>query len=68
MGFPGGTGDKEPACQCRRLCRDLDLILGSKDPLEEGIAIHYSILAWIIPCTEDPGGLQSTGLQRIEHD
>ena len=35
--------------------------LGWKDPLEEGMATHYSILAWRIPWTEDPGGLQSTG-------
>ena len=32
--------------------------LGWKDPLEEGMAIHFSILAWRIPCTEEPGGLQ----------
>ena len=33
------------------------------DPLEEGVAAHASILAWRIPCTEEPGGLQSMGLQ-----
>ena len=37
-------------------------------PLEEGLAIHYSILAWSIPWTEEPGGLQSMGLQRVRHD
>ena len=36
-------------------------------PLEEEIATHSSILAWEIPWTEEPGGLQSTGLQRIRH-
>ena len=36
-----------------------------KDPLEEGMATHFSILAWRIPWTEEPGGLQSMGLQRF---
>ena len=38
-----------------------------EDPLEKGIAIHSSILAWRILWTEDPGGLQSMGLQRVRH-
>ena len=38
--------------------------LGWEDPLEKGVATHSSILAWIIPCTEEPGGLQFIGLQR----
>ena len=38
--------------------------LGQEDPLEEDIATHSSILAWRIPWTEDPGGLQSTGSQK----
>ena len=42
--------------------------LGWKDPLEEGMATHSSILAWRIPCTEEPGGLQSMGSQRDGHD
>ena len=37
--------------------------LGQKDPLEKGMAIHSSILAWRIPWTEEPGRLQSMGLQ-----
>ena len=37
------------------------LSLGPEDPLEEGMATHSSVLAWIIPWTEEPGGLQSTG-------
>ena len=41
--------------------------LGQEDPLEEGMATHSSILAWRIPWTEEPGGLQSTGLQRVGH-
>ena len=35
--------------------------LGQEDPLEKGKATHFSVLAWRIPCTEEPGGLQSTG-------
>ena len=42
--------------------------LGSKDPLEKGMATHSSILAWKIPWTEEPGGLQSMGLQRVGYD
>ena len=39
-----------------------------EDPLEKGLATHSSILAWRIPWTEEPGGLQSLGLQRVRHD
>ena len=42
--------------------------LGGEDPLEEGTAPHFSILAWRIPWTEEPGWLQSTGSQRVGHD
>ena len=42
--------------------------LGQEDPLEEDTATHCSILAWRIPWTEEPGGLQSLGLQRVGHD
>ena len=42
--------------------------LGRKDPLEKGTATHSSILAWRIPRTEEPGGLQSMGSQRVRHD
>ena len=38
-----------------------------EDPLEKGMATHSSILAWRIPWTEDPGGLQSMGSQRVRH-
>ena len=44
------------------------LSLGQEDPLEKGISTHSSVLAWKIPWTEEPGGLQSTGLQRVRHD
>ena len=42
--------------------------LGWEDPLEKGIATHSSILAWRIPRTDEPGGLQSMYLRRIGHD
>ena len=42
--------------------------LGQEDPLEEEMATHPGILAWEIPWTEEPGGLQSMRLQRIGHD
>ena len=42
--------------------------LGQKDPLEEEMAPHSSTLAWKIPWTEEPGGLQSMGSQRVGHD
>ena len=44
------------------------LSLGHKDPLEKGMATHSSILAWRIPWTEKPGGLQSMGLRRVGYD
>ena len=42
--------------------------LGWEDPLEEGMTTHSSIHAWRIPWTEEPGGLQSMGLQRVGYD
>ena len=42
--------------------------LGGDDPLEEGTATHSSILAWRIPWTEEPGGLQSMGSQRVGYN
>ena len=41
--------------------------LGQEDPLEEEMVTHFSILAWSIPQTEEPGGLQSMGTQRVWH-
>ena len=41
--------------------------LGQEDPLEKGMATHSSILAWKIPWTDEPGRLQSMGLQRVRH-
>ena len=57
----------KPACQCRRYetwVRSLDW----ENTLEESVATHSSILAWIIPWTEEPGRLRSTGSQRVRHD
>ena len=47
---------------------DAALTLGWEDPLEKEMATHSSILAWEIPRTEEPAGLQSMGLQRVGHD
>ena len=44
------------------------LSLGQEDPLEEEMAVHSNVLAWRIPRAEDPGGLQSTGSQRVGYD
>ena len=44
------------------------LSLVPEDPLEKGMEIHSNILAWRIPWTEEPGGLQSMGSQRVDHD
>ena len=48
--------------------RDMGLIPGLGRSPGEGMATHSSILAWRIPWTEEPGGLQSMGLQRVGHD
>ena len=64
MDFPGGSVVKNlPARQEMRVQS-----LGWEDALEEEIAAHSSILAWRIPWTEEPGGLQFMGLQRVGHD
>ena len=64
MGLPRWLNGKDPACQCKRYGFDL---LGQEDSLEEEMAAHSSILAWRIPQTEEPGRLQSIGLQRLGH-
>ena len=64
LGFPGGSAVKNlPARQEIQAAS-----LSREDPLEEGMATHSSILAWRIPWTEAPGGLQSTRLHRVGHD
>ena len=47
--------------------QEIGPIPGSEDPLEECMTTHCNILAWRIPWTEEPGGLQSTELQRVGH-
>ena len=42
--------------------------LSQENPLEKEMAVHYSILAWKVPWTEEPGGLQPIELQRVGHD
>ena len=57
LGFPDDSDGKESDCSVG----DLGLILGSEDALEKGTATHSCLLAWRIPWTEEPGGLQSMG-------
>ena len=66
-GFPSGSALKNvPVVQKPQETRVQSL--GQKDPLEEDMVIHTSILAWRLPWTEEPGRLQSIGLQRLKHD
>ena len=66
-GFPSGLVVKNlPAVQETQETQVQSL--HGEDPLEEEMAIHSSILAWRIPWTEEPGGLQSVGSQRVRHD
>ena len=62
--IPGGSDDKESICNTG----DPGLILGWEDPLEKRMATLFSILAWRILWTEEPGGLQSMGSQRVGHN
>ena len=62
LGIPGGSDSKESACNAG----DPGSIAGSEDPLEKGMTTHFSILAWRIPWTEEPGGLQSMGSQKSQ--
>ena len=63
-GFPGGSVVKNPSAKQETRVRSLD----QEDPLKKEMAIHSSILAWRIPLIEEPGRLQSVGLQRVGHD
>ena len=62
--FPYCSAGKESTCNAGNLVR----FLGQEDLLEKEMATHSGILAWRIPWTEEPGGLQSMGLHRIGHD
>ena len=59
-GFPDDSDEKESAYHVADP--------GQEDPLEEGLATHSSALVWRVPWTEEPGGPQSVGLQRVGHD
>ena len=63
-GFPGGSDGKESACSAEIQVWSLS----QEDSLEKGMAVHSSILAWRIPWTEEPGGLQAMRSQRVRHD
>ena len=66
-GFPSGSAvENPPAMQEPREIQVRSL--GPEDPLEEEMATHSGILAWRIPWTEEPGGLQSIGSQRVRDD
>ena len=68
LGLPWWLNDKEFTCQCRRQETQVGS-LGWEDPLEKEMATHSSILAWEIPWTEEPGGLQSVGSKKkVRHD
>ena len=64
MDFPGGSDGKASAYSVG----DPGSILGREDPLEKEMATHSSTIAWKIPWVEEPGGLQSTGSQRVRHN
>ena len=60
--FPHGASGKKSTCNAGDTGHE------GQEALEEGMATHSSILAWRILWTEEPGGLQSMGLQRVRHD
>ena len=65
MGFPGGTSGKEPTCRCMS-CKTQVQSLGLEYHLQDGMATYSSILAWRIPWTEEPFGLQSIGYSQSQ--
>ena len=66
-GLPDGSTVKNPPT-LQEMQEKQVRFLGQGEPLKEGMATHSSILDWSIPWTEEPGGLQSIGSQRIGHD
>ena len=63
MGFPGGSVVKNPPAKQETWVQSL----GQEGPPEKEVATHSRILAWEIPWTEEPGGLQSMGSKRVRH-
>ena len=70
VAYPFSSGSSRPRNQTRVSCQagDIAQSLVQEDPLEKEMATHSSILAWEISWREEPGGLQSTGLQRVGHN
>ena len=66
-GFPGGASSKDADCQCWRQEVGVQSP-GREAPLEKEMATRSSILAWRVPWTEESGGPQSMGSQRVGHD
>jgi len=64
LGVPGGPMAKTPSAMQEMWVR----FLNQEDPLQKEMATYSSILAWRIPWTEEPGGLQSMGSQRVGHE
>ena len=62
LGFPGDCYGKEAMQETQVQS------LGQEEPLEKRMATHSNILSWRIPWAEEPGGLQSMGLQRVRHN
>ena len=67
-GLPGGPSGKESPLPMQKTQDTQVQSLGQEDPWQEEMATHSSILAWRIPRTEEPGGLQSIKSQRVRHD
>jgi len=65
MWFPSGSGVKNPPASAGETWVQS---LGQEDPLGKVMATHFTILAWRIPWTEEPGRLQPIGLHRVRHD
>ena len=63
MSLSGGSAVKNPPAAQETQAQSL----GREDPLEKAMPTHSSILAWRIPWTEEPGGLQSMGSKRVRH-
>ena len=68
QGFPGGARNRRTALQKQQTKEMRVRSLSWEDPLEEGMATHSSFLAWRLPWTEEPGGLQSMESQRARRD
>ena len=68
LGVPGGISGKRTCLPMQEMKEMLIRSLDQEDAQEEGMATHSSILAWKIPWTEEPGGLQPVGSQRVEHN